>query len=118
MTMEMLNLDLNWEEYGLPKARESEDYNLPRYTKGSGRKPTNRKERIRKTNLHKKKNRKLAKAKGYDLNKCSRPEKARTKNVLSNIYNKHWKDWYPDSPEIEQQKKLAQKEIKNYPMII
>lgn len=115
MTMEMLNINLNWEEYGLPKATENVDYNLPPYIKGSGRKPTNRKERIRKTNLHKKKNIRIAKAKGYDLDKCSRPEKAGTKNVLSNIYTKHWKDWYPDSFKIEEQKKFAKKEIKNYP---
>jgi len=115
MTMEMLNLDLNWEEYGLPKAKESKDYNLPRYIKGNGRKPSTRAKRIKQTKDHKKRNIRIAKAKGYDLDKCSRPEKAGTKNVLSNIYTKHWKDWYPDSLEIEEQKKLAQREIKNYP---
>lgn len=115
MTMEMLNLDLNWKEYGLPKARENKDYNLPRYIKGSGRKPSSRARRIQQTENRKKRNIRIAKAKGYDLDKCSRPEKAGTKNVLSNIYTKHWKDWYPDSTKIEEQKKLAQREIKNYP---
>ena len=115
MDMGMLNIELNWEEYGLPKANENKDYNLPRYIKGSGRKPSSRARRIQQTENRKKRNIRIAKAKGYDLDKCSRPEKAGTKNVLSNIYNKHWKDWYPDSPEIEQQKKLAQREIKDYP---
>lgn len=113
--MGMLNLDFNWEEYGLPKAKENRDYSLPRYIKGSGRKPSSRARRIKQTENRKKRNIRIAKAKGYDLDKCSRPEKAGTKNVLSNIYTKHWKDWYPDSFKTEEQKKFAKKEIKNYP---
>lgn len=108
--MGMLNLDFNWEEYGLPKATENVDYNLPPYIKGSGRKPSNRKERIRKTNLHKKKIAKANKNLG-NPDKFTKLEKIGARHIGASV--KHQKCY--DSLKTEQQKKLARKEIKNYP---
>ena len=106
--MGMLNFDLNWEEYGLPKATENVDYNLPPYIKGSGRKPSNRKERIRKTNLHKKKIAKANKNLG-NPDKFTKLEKIGARHIGASV--KHQKCY--DSLKTEQQKKLARKEIKN-----
>ena len=117
MEMSYLNLDVNWEENGLPKANENVDYNLPRYTKGSGRKKTTRAERRKATAHHKAKNIRIAKAKGYELDKCPAPDKAGKRNVLSDTYSSrgHCKAWYSDSIKGTEQKKIAKKEIKNFP---
>lgn len=117
MTMEILNLDLNWEEYGLPKAKESKDYNLPRYIKGSGRKPSSRARRRQQTKKHKKKNIRIAKAKGYDLEKCSACEKNGNVSVLSDRYSNRNHDSIRGTWLFEGKKKTValSKEIKNYP---
>lgn len=125
MTMEMLNLDLNWEEYGLPKAKESKDYNLPRYIKGSGRKPSSRAKRIKQRENRKKKNKKLLEKEAREwadykgipfeevLNSYSRRIISGSVHPYSDAKGRL--KWYKKSLQTENERKFAKREIKNYP---
>jgi len=124
MTMEMLNLDLNWEEYGLPKAKESVDYNLPPYIKGSGRKPSSKARRIKQTRNYKKRNKTLvekearswADYKGIPFEEVlnSYPRCMTSGSIHPYSSPKHIK-WYKKSAQTENERKFAKREIKNYP---
>lgn len=61
----------------------------------------------------KKKNKKLAKAKGYNLDACARPDKSGSRNVLSNRFCKGYKKWFPDPVKMEQNK-ISARELKKY----
>ena len=108
--MDLINLDYGFDNYAYDKANEIDEIKSP--YKGSGRKSTTRAERRKATAHHKAKNISIAKAKGYKLEKCPRPDKNGKRNVISDNFSS--KKFY-DSLEIEQQKKLAKREIKNYP---
>lgn len=124
MDMGMLNLDLNWEEYGLPKAKESKEYNLPRYIKGSGRKPSTRAKRIKQTKNYKKKNKKLLEREAREwadykgipfeevLNSYSRRMISGSVHPYSDAKGRL--KWYKKSLQTENERKFAKREIKNY----
>ena len=64
----------------------------------------------------KKRNKKLAKAKGYNLDACARPDRNGSRSVLSDRYSNrgHCKKWYSDSVKGMEQNKVSARELKNY----
>lgn len=110
-------IDSQWEDFGLPKVEldnidsDSTDFS----TKGS-KKVRNRATRRKATVKAKAKNKRLAKAKGYDLESCPNPDRNGSRSVLSDHYSNrgHCKKWYPDSIKGTEQRKVSARELKDY----
>lgn len=124
MAKELLfdSIDLRFEEFGLPKMELDEldndnnaNTNLTKGTKN--RKSRTRATRRKATVKAKARNKRLAKAKGYDLKLCSNPDRNGSRSVLSDHYSNrgHCKKWYPDSVKGMEQNKVSARELKEYP---
>ena len=107
-------IDEQWEDFGLPKVElDNIDNNSADFpTKGS-KKVRNRATRRKATAKKKARNKRLANAKGFNLNLCSRPDKNGSRNVLSNRFCKGYKKWFPDPVKMEQNK-VSARELKKY----
>lgn len=110
-------IDSQWEDFGFPKVEldniDSNSADFP--TKGS-KKVRNRATRRKATCKAKAKNKRLAKAKGYNLESCSNPDRNGSRSVLSDRYSNrgHCKKWYSDSVKGMEQNKVSARELKNY----
>lgn len=120
MAKELLfdSIDLRFEEFGLPKIELDEldnDNNAnTNPTKGTkNRKSRTRATRRKATVKAKARNKRLAKAKGYNLDACARPDKSGSRNVLNNRFCKGYKKWFPDPVKMEQNK-VSARELKKY----
>lgn len=105
-------IDEQWEDFGLPKVEldniDSDSTDFP--TKGS-KKVQNRATRRKATAKKKARNKRLAKAKGFNLNLCSRPDKNGSHSPLSNVYSS--KKFY-DTIKGAEQSKVSARELKKY----
>ena len=108
----MEKIDSQWEDFGLPKVElDNIDNNSADFpTKGS-KKVRNRATRRKATAKKKARNKRLANAKGFNLNLCSRPDKNGSRSPLSNVYSSNK---FYDTIKGTEQNKIATRELKKY----
>ena len=109
-------IDSQWEDFGIPKVELDNidnictDFSTDFPTKRS-KKVRNRATRRKATAKKKARNKRLAKAKGFNLNLCSRPDKNGSHSPLSNVYSS--KKFY-DTIKGTEQNKVSARELEEH----